>query len=111
MIRSLTVRALRGFTTEQRFNFGTITLLSGRNGLGKTTIFDAIDWCLFGSSSRLGLEPESIPNLYAPAKTPRVVLSLGNSNGEHSVERTPLNVSFDAVSVSERGLIGSFVTD
>lgn len=45
----LNFKGMRDFTIE--FN-DTITTVSGGNGLGKTTIFDAFTWLLFGKDSQ-----------------------------------------------------------
>jgi DNA repair exonuclease SbcCD ATPase subunit len=63
----------RAFTGIHEFPLGHITILSGANGLGKTTFFDAIDWALFGERSRLGSTPDAFPNLWEP-KQPMVEL-------------------------------------
>lgn len=40
---------------EKEFNFGNspLILISGDNGFGKTTIFDAIEWCITGKIGRI----------------------------------------------------------
>lgn len=63
----------RAFAGSHEFTLGRITILSGANGLGKTTFFDAIDWALFGERSRLGSSPGTFPNLWEP-RQPRVEL-------------------------------------
>lgn len=45
----LNFKGMRDFTIE--FN-DKITSISGYNGLGKTTIFDAFTWLLFGKDSK-----------------------------------------------------------
>lgn len=56
--------------------FGGVTILTGRNGLGKTTVFDAVDWALFGDDWRLGHEEgDVLANLWH-GEEPRVVLDL-----------------------------------
>ncbi len=49
------LKNFRGFYGEKEFNFGgkPFVLLSAQNGLGKTSVIDAIEWCLTGSIGRL----------------------------------------------------------
>lgn len=63
----------RAFVGVHELELGRITVLTGANGLGKTTLFDAIDWALFGERSRLGSSPSAFPNLWEP-RQPRVEL-------------------------------------
>ncbi|WP_279426341.1 AAA family ATPase [Anaeromyxobacter terrae] len=65
----------RGFRDQRTFELGRVTLLLGRNGLGKTTVFDAIDWALFGRGFRLGSDHDGVcRNLWKPAP-PQVTLT------------------------------------
>ena len=50
-------------------------------------MFDAIDWCLFGRSWRLGSDGDAIRNLYAPQLDPRVEMDLLLSDQIVRVER------------------------
>ncbi len=52
-IRSVTIRGFRAFNVERRFNLASTNVFCGRNGYGKTSFFDAIGWCLFGTVQRL----------------------------------------------------------
>src|SRR4051812_10618462 len=52
--RSITVRNFRGFRDEQTIEVGSsAVVISGPNGTGKTSFFDAIQWLLIGSLPRL----------------------------------------------------------
>ena len=54
-IESLSIEGFKAFTTRQDFTFdGRNVFLFGPNGLGKTSIVEAIRWCLFGLASRPG---------------------------------------------------------
>ena len=70
MIKSLTISGFRGIREALTLPLGQITLLAGRNGLGKTTVFDAIDWCLFGGSWRLGSDGDASQELVRAAARP-----------------------------------------
>jgi DNA repair exonuclease SbcCD ATPase subunit len=52
-LASVTVRAFRGFGREFRFDLGDTNVFAGPNGFGKTSFFDAVQWCLFGEVPRL----------------------------------------------------------
>jgi chromosome segregation protein len=47
------VRGFRAFARPVEFKFGGTNIFGGPNGTGKTSVFDAIEWCLFGSIPRL----------------------------------------------------------
>ena len=54
-IESVSIEGFKAFTTRQEFSFdGRNVFLFGPNGLGKTSIVEAIRWCLFGLASRPG---------------------------------------------------------
>lgn len=46
----LTLKNFKGLK-ELAVDFGNVTTISGENGTGKTTVFDAFTWCLFGKDS------------------------------------------------------------
>lgn len=46
----LTLKNFKGLK-ELAVDFGKVTTISGENGTGKTTLFDAFTWCLFGKDS------------------------------------------------------------
>jgi DNA repair exonuclease SbcCD ATPase subunit len=49
-IKSLSLLNFKGIRSRQ-INFGNPTIISGDNGTGKTSIFDAFSWLLFGKDS------------------------------------------------------------
>ena len=54
-IDSVSIEGFKAFTTPQKFDFeGRDIFLFGANGFGKTSIVEAIRWCLFGLASRPG---------------------------------------------------------
>jgi DNA repair exonuclease SbcCD ATPase subunit len=110
MIRDLVISGFRGAPRELRFRCGCITLLSGRNGLGKTTFFDALDWCLFGSMWRLGHELGAIENLYVEGK-PVVELSLEVDGTPMRIRRTSAGASLDGKPINDRELVEQFIRD
>jgi len=55
-LEKLTIKAFRGFLDISEFSLdGDIILLAGSNGLGKSTFFDAFEWCLTGQLKRYEL--------------------------------------------------------
>lgn len=55
-LQKLTIKAFRGFLDTYEFYLdGDIILLTGSNGLGKSTFFDAFEWCLTGQLKRYEL--------------------------------------------------------
>lgn len=53
-IRHLRIEAFRGFRDPQEFDLdASAIIVSGPNGTGKTSFFDAIQWCLIGSLERV----------------------------------------------------------
>ena len=54
-IDSVSIEGFKAFTSPQKFDFeGRDVFLFGPNGFGKTSIVEAIRWCLFGLASRQG---------------------------------------------------------
>ena len=54
MIRSVTMENFRYFSHKTiDFQNKPVILLSAANGVGKTTVADAIEWCLTGKIGRL----------------------------------------------------------
>ena len=50
VIKSISLLNFKGIK-NQTIEFGSVTDIFGANGTGKTTIFDAFTWCLFGKDS------------------------------------------------------------
>ena len=54
-IHSVSIEGFKAFTTQQTFDFeGRNVFLFGQNGLGKTSIVEALRWCLFGLATQEG---------------------------------------------------------
>lgn len=111
MISKLTISGFRGVPRELHLDFARITLLAGRNGFGKTTVFDAIDWCLFGGAWRLGEESEATRNLYRSSLRPRVSIVMDTLEGETVVERTEDGALLNKERISDRELALTFMRD
>ena len=112
MIQQITVKHFRGVAGEVSLSLQSLTLFSGRNGLGKTTLFDAIDWCLFGSASRLGADEDTIDNLYQRQGPAEVILNLAVRGEDVVVHRTRgAGVNANGRALTDRGLIELLVED
>jgi len=76
-IHRVTVKNFRGITAQRTVDLsGRHLFLLGPNGFGKSTIVEAIRWCLFGSPS--GQQEIEVRNTFCPAETCDVVLELGS---------------------------------
>ena len=54
-IKNVTIEGFKAFTKRQSFELdGRHVFYFGENGLGKTSVVEAIRWCLFGLASRQG---------------------------------------------------------
>ena len=54
LIDKIVIKNFRGYTEKELiFKGSPVVLLSAANGLGKTTVIDAIEWCFTGSIGRL----------------------------------------------------------
>lgn len=93
-LKTLRVRAFRGFGQEQTFDLDSpIVLLTGANGRGKTSFFDAIQWALLGKLPRLTGSRDSqgndyIGNAFAVPSEPFVELVTEHNDREVVIQRT-----------------------
>lgn len=83
-IESVSIEGFKAFTKRQELDFGSRhVFLFGPNGLGKTSIVEAIRWCLFGLASRPG---EIVKNQFYGG--PCIVqLTLGATDGKWTMQR------------------------
>ena len=74
----LAVEAFRGFNDRVEFDLGaSIVIVHGPNGMGKTSLFDAMQWLLLGelprvANARLRVTEEHIVNAYRQGETAKV---------------------------------------
>ena len=91
----LTISAFGPYSKETVFDFdklgtGGLYLITGDTGAGKTTIFDAITYALYGDPSGSNREVSMFRSKYADIKTPTFVRLLFNYKGkEYIIERNP----------------------
>ena len=91
----LTVSAFGPYAGKTEFDFdklgtGGLYLITGDTGAGKTTIFDAITYALYGDPSGNNREVYMFRSKYADIKTPTFVRLTFNYKGkEYTIERNP----------------------
>ena len=84
-IRNLAIEGFKGFTTRQHIDFeGRHTFLLGSNGMGKSSVVEAIRWGLFGS---IGRPNEVVANRGYDGQC-RVTLSLQRDGRNWELRRT-----------------------
>ena len=92
-IQELTVQSFRGFRDKQTFQLdANAIIISGRNGTGKTSFFDALQWCLLGTIQRLDLvrarAEDHIVNAYSLRQDAHVEILLKDDAQSVLVHRT-----------------------
>ena len=91
----LTVAGFGPYAGVQELNFETLGssglyLITGDTGAGKTTIFDALTFALFGEASGENREPAMLRSKYAKAEDPTYVeLTFSYDGKEYRVRRSP----------------------
>ena len=91
----LTIAGFGPYAGVQELDFETLGrsglyLITGDTGAGKTTIFDAITFALFGEASGSSREPNMLRSKYAKADAPTYVeLTFAYGGKEYTVRRNP----------------------
>lgn len=92
-LKSLTVQAFRGIRDRATFDLDASTvILTGPNGTGKTSVFDALQWVFLDSLVRLEVlrarrNVEHIVNSYCPKDRASVAVTLCVDDDEIVVQR------------------------
>ncbi len=85
-INKINISNFRGVTGECTIDVGGKHLfLFGPNGFGKSTVVEAIRWCLFGSPA--GQQEIEVRNTFFPANASEVTLSLAAVSKGYNVRR------------------------
>ncbi len=91
----LTISAFGPYAGETEVDFqklGTsgLYLITGDTGAGKTTIFDAVTYALYGEASGDNREPDMMRSKYAEPETPTfVMLTFAYGDKQYTVKRNP----------------------
>ncbi|MGK0465068.1 AAA family ATPase [Clostridium sp.] len=95
-IRKLIINGFGPYATKQELDFEknlqdkNMFVITGNTGAGKTTIFDAINFALYGEANGCDREPKSLRSDFADLKTPtEVELWFSLREKEYYVKRTP----------------------
>ena len=84
-IQRLGIEGFKAFAAPQSFEIGGgHVFVFGRNGLGKSSVVEAIRWCLFGLADRAEAE---VRNVFYPAGECKVELELEGPGGRWRIQR------------------------
>lgn len=87
-INKINISNFRGVTEGCTIDVGGKHLfLFGPNGFGKSTVLEAVRWCLFGSPTGTGQQEIEVRNTFFPANVSEVTLSLSAVSKGYNVRR------------------------
>ena len=83
-IHGLEIEGFKAFAAPQSFEISGHVFVFGANGLGKSSVVEAIRWCLFGLADR----PEAeVRNVFYPPGECKVKLKLSGPGGTWTIQR------------------------
>lgn len=83
-IHRLGIEGFKAFAAPQSFDFGGHVFVFGKNGLGKSSVVEAVRWCLFGLTDRPEVE---VRNVFYSVGECRVELELEGPGGRWRIQR------------------------
>jgi DNA repair exonuclease SbcCD ATPase subunit len=87
-LKSIVVSGFRGFATKQAFDLSADAIvIVGSNGLGKTSLLDAIHWGMCGQLGRIAGGDSKLVSMYSPTGQARVALTLIGRGKEITITR------------------------
>lgn len=106
------IHRFRGFAGQDRLplRFGNVTVLVGANGHGKTTVFDAIDWAMFGDAWRFAKtasDTDVTRGLRRPDQVPAVTVRFQNES-VHTLARNGPKATWDGAAFDPSTLCRNF---
>ncbi len=114
-LRFLELCGFRGFQKTIRIDFSkNFTIIDGRNGSGKSTVFDAVEFALTGTISKYQeakAAQESVDNYlwwHGEGDVPDnryVKIGFVDADGIHTIKRTPFGVQNGEISVVHSRLV------
>ncbi|QDV74283.1 AAA family ATPase [Botrimarina mediterranea] len=101
-LKSIDVSGFRGFATRKSFDLSADAIVVvGSNGLGKTSLLDAIHWGMCGKLGRIDGGDDKLVSMYSPTGQARVALTLADRDQEITITRV-----FDGYTQSLQASIG-----
>jgi len=92
-LKSVEIKGFRGFNEPSTVNFNSpVVFLFGRNGVGKSSTLESIEWCLYGDISDIMFKrfisrtKDELVNVFEKEANVKVLLSLNGK--EILIERT-----------------------
>src|SRR5437660_845296 len=86
---SLHASGFRGLVRDITLDIdGDVVLVHGGNGTGKTSLMDAVFWCLVGEIPRFGTARRDVVSLYSESGQANVELVLGQGAERLRASRT-----------------------
>jgi len=91
-ISDITIEGFRGVNKPLNLDFeNRCVMIHGRNGVGKSTVLQAIEWCLMGQCRHMELDEfgreDALVNLFHPDKKASVTIRLTDGTRKYQLRR------------------------